>query len=78
MEWLNLESTSISDAGVAGLAGLSKLQTLNLSGTRVTDTCLETLSGLKSLKELNLSFTSVSEDGVTSFLVKVPGCEVKR
>jgi hypothetical protein len=54
----------VTDAGVAHLAGLTKLRVLNLSGTDVGDAGLSHLSCLTNLRELRLSATSVTGDGL--------------
>jgi Leucine rich repeat/Leucine Rich repeat len=55
---------TVTDAGVAHLAGLTKLRVLNLSGTDVGDAGLTHLSRLTNLRELRLSATSVTGDGL--------------
>jgi Leucine rich repeat/Leucine Rich repeat len=54
----------VTDAGVAHLAGLTKLRVLNLSGTDVGDAGLSHLSRLTNLRELRLSATSVTSGGL--------------
>ena len=50
---LNLSNTTVSDAGLAKLAGLSQLQILRIAGTLVEGRGLGQLTGLKELRELD-------------------------
>jgi hypothetical protein len=43
LQFLNLQSTQVTDAGLKELAGLKSLQLLKLSGTQVTDAGLQEL-----------------------------------
>ncbi|MGA2032394.1 MAG: hypothetical protein ABSG68_09075 [Thermoguttaceae bacterium] len=57
-------SKRITDAGLANLATIRKLESLSLDGTAVTSGGLSNLAGLKSLHWLNLSGTDISDDGL--------------
>ncbi len=63
---LSLESTAVGDAGLARLAGLSRLEWLNLYRTRITDRALKTLGAMPSLTHLPLGETAVTDQGVAS------------
>lgn len=63
-ESLVLESTEISDAGVAKLIRLTQLQRLNLSHTQVSDLSIETLCALPRLNWVNLSGTAITHAGI--------------
>jgi hypothetical protein len=58
---VNLTSSSLTDAGLEHLKGLTQLRTLNLIGTPVTDAGLEHLKGLTQLEELDLCGTEVTD-----------------
>lgn len=59
-----LNGSSVADAGLAYLKGLTKLSDLNLFGTQVTDAGLAHLKGLTELSELNLLGTWVTDIGL--------------
>jgi Leucine-rich repeat (LRR) protein len=63
LERLDLTDTHVTDAGLAHLASLPKLQQLRLDGTPITDDGLVHLGKLKSLRELSLSGIKISSDG---------------
>ena len=73
---LDLSDTSVSDAGLAHLSGLTGLQRLYLSDTGVTDAGLAHLTGLTGLHVLYLYRTRVTDAGVAAFRAAHPGCEV--
>ena len=60
---LFLGGTSIRDAGLKELAGLTSLQSLHIAGTMVTDAGLKELAGLKNLQSLYLS-TKATDAGM--------------
>ena len=64
LETLYLNSTAITDAGVAHLRGARHLKTLWLDNTKITDRGLASLAGLTNLEELLLSNTAVTDNGV--------------
>lgn len=55
LKWLSLDSTSVTDAGVASLASLTQLELLDLARTRITGSALQHLPALPALKSLDLS-----------------------
>lgn len=69
--WLDLSNTGVSDAQLAALAGLRKLQRLNLSGTRASDATVRRLIGLPFLETLNLYGTAVTDVALRAF-AKMP------
>ena len=73
---LDLDGTSVSDAGLAHLAGLTGLRWLYLYSTSVSDAGLAHLAGLTGLQWLYLSDTGVTDAGVAAFRAAHPGCEV--
>jgi len=54
----------VTDAGLAHLSGLPKLEILSLRDTRVTDAGLAHLQGLSGLWQLELSNTPVTDAGL--------------
>ena len=59
-----LEGTTITDAGLPHLKGLTKLQSLHLLITKVTDAGLIHLKGLTELHVLSLNSTQVTDAGL--------------
>ncbi|MBL7648910.1 MAG: hypothetical protein JNK74_22265 [Candidatus Hydrogenedentes bacterium] len=64
LTWLNLAGTKITDAGLATVAGLSKVTRLHLERTGITDAGLAHLAGLTNLEYLNLYGTQVTDAGL--------------
>ena len=59
----------MTDAGLANLAGLEKLENLTLDGTRITDAGLTHLCSLKQLVTLSLSNTGITDGGLAHLSV---------
>jgi hypothetical protein len=64
--WLNLANTSVTDAGMKGLAGFKNLRRLHLEKTVVGDDGLASLKNLGELTYLNLYSTKVTDKGLSS------------
>lgn len=64
LQTLELESTQVTDAGLAHLEGLTHLKELTLVNTEVTDAGLARLKGLTRLSRLDLSATKVTDAGL--------------
>ena len=64
LERLDLEGTSIGDAGLAHLTGLTNLVSLYINNTQVSDAGLEHLKGLTTLEILALDYTKVTGKGM--------------
>jgi len=64
IQWLDLGGTSVSDAGMACLAPMHRLERLHLDQCRITDFGLGLLTGLRRMEYLNLRGTSVSDGGI--------------
>ena len=62
--WLDLSNADVSEAQLAALAGLRKLQRLNLSRTRANDATVRRLIGLPFLETLNLYGTAVTDSAL--------------
>ncbi len=56
--------SSVTDAGLAHMDGLTRLKELDLSGTDITDAGLVHLRRMASLQELNLSDTLITDAGL--------------
>ncbi len=61
----------ITDAGIAHLAGLTKLESLRLTGIKLSDAGLAHLANLKQLQTLELSGTRVTSKGLAG-LTQMP------
>lgn len=64
LEELNLSHTDVDDAGLAHVAGLTRLKRLCVASTRVTSAGLVPLKCLKTLESLDLSDTEVGDAGI--------------
>ncbi len=62
LQRLRIENNPITDDGIAGLKGLSKLEILNLNGTKISSAALGSLGEIKSLKSLYLWNTAVKPE----------------
>jgi Leucine-rich repeat (LRR) protein len=70
IEWLELNHSPVTDAGLARLGEIQNIRKLNLLGSRVTDEGLVCLRGLSTLEILNLADTDVTDAG-TLYLTKL-------
>ena len=64
IEFLNLERSGVTDAGLKAVAAFKALRFVDLSETAVTDAALEHLQKLPLLGQLELKRTKVSADGL--------------
>ena len=76
MEFLRLERTRITDAGLESFKGLARLQRLYLDDTGITDAGLEHLKGLTELQHLSLSGTQVTDAGVRRLQQALPNLTI--
>jgi hypothetical protein len=60
------EQSGISDAGLAKISGLSRMQYLHLNGTTLTDDSAASLSRLAELRQLSLWRTRITDAGVAN------------
>lgn len=74
---LHLAGTSVTDAGLVHLSGLSNLRILNVEATAVGDMGLLHIQGLESLRVLRLGGTAVSDIGL-SYLAGLTNLSVLR
>jgi hypothetical protein len=58
------DARSVTDAGVAHLAGLRDLKKIHISGSRITDDSLVLLSGLPRIEDLSLQQNHFSDEGL--------------
>lgn len=72
LTWLNLGSTSTTDAALEQIGGFRNLTRLHLQNTEVTDAGLPYLKGLPHLEYLNLYGTEVTDQGLEQ-LLELPG-----
>jgi hypothetical protein len=66
IEWLDIGDTSVTDAGLAALEPMHRLQRLHLDQLKITDGGLAHLSQLRQLEYLNLRGTRVTDTGLPS------------
>ncbi len=59
-----LNKTPITDEGVKGMSGFSRIEAIFLTNTEVTSEALKTIGKLNSLLELNIDNTKVTDDGL--------------
>jgi tRNA A-37 threonylcarbamoyl transferase component Bud32/WD40 repeat protein len=74
---LNLNFTSVDDAGVSRLKGLSKLQSLSLMDTRITDAVIAQFAGYERLTHLNVKGTRVTAAGFAKLQKMLPNCKIE-
>ena len=66
-DWISRVSfyeTGVTDAVLAHLHGLTKLESLSLNGTGITDAALVHLHGLANLRNLDLTGTGITDAGL--------------
>ena len=74
---LQLNDTSITDAGLEHLKGMTSLTRLYLHNTQITDAGLEHLKGMTSLAKLDLG-TQITDAGLAEIKAALPKCSVGR
>jgi hypothetical protein len=78
LEFLSLNNTAITDAGLAHLTGLTRLRQLELWHTQTGDAGLASLKGLSNLRLILLAGTRVTDDGVLELEEALPQVQVLR
>jgi uncharacterized membrane protein len=73
---LNLKNTVITNASIAKIGELKKLEYLNIVGTKITDAGLLELSPSVSLKKIYCWNAGITENGAKQFQKKYPKIEV--
>ena len=77
MEWLNLDNTRLSDAGMSFLSDMNQLKFLHLGSTQITDQGLSALQGIKGLEDLKVTRTAVTKDGVDKLNEALPNTKIQ-
>ena len=78
LTWLNLDKTTITDAGIASLVPLQKLEWMHLGSNDLTDASVESLAQLKGLKQLILTFNpGITADGQAKLQEALPNCKIE-
>jgi hypothetical protein len=78
LQYLQLSSTRVNNAGLAHLSKLTGLRVLWLYDTPVSDAGLVHLRGLTGLRVLNLRSTLVTSAGADALQEALPQCEFRR
>ena len=78
LQYLQLSSSRVNNAGLAHLSKLTGLRVLWLYDTPVSDAGLGHLRGLSGLRVLNLRSTLVTNAGVDALQDALPQCEFRR
>jgi hypothetical protein len=78
LQYLQLSSTRVNNAGLAHLVKLTGLRVLWLYDTPVSDAGLAHLRSLTGLRVLNLRSTLVTSAGVDALQAALPQCEFRR
>lgn len=78
LQYLQLSSTRVNNAGLAHLSKLTGLRVLWLYDTPVSDAGLVHLRSLTGLRILNLRSTLVTSAGVDALQAALPQCEFRR
>jgi hypothetical protein len=73
---LMIEGTSVTDAGVAALGGLTKVVRMSLRNSTVGDAGLTSLRPLASLRSLDLIGTQVTPEGIAALKAAIPALDV--
>ncbi|CAN5148544.1 hypothetical protein BH09PSE6_BH09PSE6_08270 [soil metagenome] len=64
MQEIVANDTGITDAGLAHLKGLAKLEVLHLAGTAITAAAADPLIRLRAVWQMDLSRTAITESGL--------------
>ena len=75
-ECLGLENTKLTDAGLAYLKDLPRLNRILLNGTQVSDKGLVHLEQIKRLTLISLLGTKVTKKGVENLKKALPDCDI--
>ena len=73
-----VQSSAITDAGLAHLHGMTKLERLGLRGARVDDDGLERLGDFRRLQWIDLANSRVTKDGLAGLRAGHPGLKTTR
>lgn len=78
IERITLNSTAITDDGLAAFPKCKSLASLNLSGNSITDKGLAHIEAVKPLKYVTLAGTQVTDAGVAQLQKARPDLEIQR
>ena len=76
LEYLDLNSSNLTDAGLFSIKDVKTLKTLRLCDTAITDSGLEQLETLTDLEHLSIVGCDVSEAGVAQLRGALPNCRI--
>ena len=76
LEWLEIDSTPITDVETDTLKVLSKLRTLKVYDTDIADKTLATFNNIESLEQIYLWNTKVSEQALQAFRKVKPAVKI--
>ncbi|HET6879959.1 MAG TPA: hypothetical protein VFI31_07380 [Pirellulales bacterium] len=76
LEFLYLNNTQVSDAGLIHLRRLSGLRAIDLQGTRITDAGLDHLQGITNPQWIWLDHSQVTNTGVARLRQAIPRCGI--
>jgi formylglycine-generating enzyme required for sulfatase activity len=77
LDYLNLEGTEVTDAGLAHFQKNVDLTGLALPHTAIGDGAIDRIAGFKKLRGVNLKFTRVTEAGAKRLSGLLPQCKVE-
>ena len=69
--------SDVTDASVARLRSIKRLQVLDLSGSQVSNKSLSVLADMRSLQVLSVSNTRLTKDGVRRLRAVMPKCMIE-
>ena len=72
LKGIYLAKCAVTDAGLAHLAKLTRIESVNLYGTSVTDAGLKHLYGMKKMRDLYLTDLKLSESAIDKLKAALP------
>ena len=78
MEWLELNDTQITNAGISEIKVLENIVDMNLRNTDVSDKCITSLKKMKNLSTLYIDGTEITEEGIAKLEKSLPYCRVEQ
>ena len=76
LESLELDHTKVGDAGLAKIAGLTKLTDLALDSVDLTDAGVAHLAAIRTLRQIDLYHTLVTDKGFDQLKKALPDCRI--
>ena len=71
-----MDSYGCTDACLASLSGLTKLQILNIEGPQVTDAWLDRIAAMKSLRQVMIGGAQVSDEAIARLHRSLPEAQI--